>query len=425
MPIAEEKEEVDPEDPSDEDDSQQDDSERQPPDDESLLQHSFADGSEEEKVEEGEGEEDGRISIDCLTFTEDTEYEPSDEDSNDHYLVSNLLLEDEPGPKHMFPNAQLAGMGAGLPSAALAVANVDPGRVRRDNSLAHLAAAHNAVPPLVPGPPSAVVIPVAAVTFLPYRENRIRIVRGGVANWEFPVAVHPLEQQWADASPNERPPLERMFSTDINPYTNMTFLAGARRAVRLVEQAMATNICWKGLNNDNLKRGGGNKRYQDYFRVATIAAAIHRGVYGYDHNMSDTPSIGSVPIFYQDNDGEIIFYERHCIRLLDYVVNWVLPKQYTVKRQNIVDCNVRVAERSIKDHRRCKHPMWSNEWANSFTPTSDHKPCTRGHHYEWALCFDVWVKGFRDNVSSERTYMSTNQGNILFKGNETHRLYQE
>jgi hypothetical protein len=243
------------------------------------------------------------------------------------------------------------------------------------------------------------------------------------------------EYQWATKDSSgvssgvlSRPRLTHYFTTNVSKYNvNQTYLDAAKGALRVIYKANHTRACDLLYYHDDLKRAGQWFKYDDQNLGGVIAICCTRAFFGYNRSLPPKFTMQQFRQQNRENPQLLLWYENTVIRLLDYIMKWIIDADRNVRYKDILKINVQQVENRIKAKNRCDFGMFSNAYIMERAGLLGIKQhaIVQGHLYEWALVFDSIIPGFREKLNKKRFFLSTIEGKTLFESNNGKRHYND
>jgi hypothetical protein len=192
------------------------------------------------------------------------------------------------------------------------------------------------------------------------------------------------------------PHLMRLFSsTEIaKAATGLSLYRSAADALSVILAARKVTMTDVIFDDDNVRGTGGAKRYQHVNLCFVISAVIYHVFFGWTTKFEFGESLAQRKFYIMANGDniQVDYFNRTVVVFMDYIFKY-LPMPFDVRRDNVFHHNILHGYKRIYGKRN-KFPMWSNEWLDGEVTTFHHIQMVRGHHFDWAGVFHL----FMDNV---------------------------
>jgi hypothetical protein len=229
-------------------------------------------------------------------------------------------------------------------------------------------------------------------------------------------------------SPAKIPHLMRLFSsTEIAKGTGLSLYRSAADALSVILAARKVTMTDVIFDDDNVKGTGGAYRYQHVNLCFVISAVIYHVFFGWNTKFEFGQSLAQRQYYIMEKGSQPLadYFTRTVVVFMDYIFKY-LPMPFDVRRDNVFHHNILHGYKRIYGERN-KFPMWSNEWLDGEVTTFHHIQMVRGHHFDWAGVFNLFMDkvdrfGEKGNKSKKtvKHYITLEQG--LSQEFKTHNI---
>jgi hypothetical protein len=231
--------------------------------------------------------------------------------------------------------------------------------------------------------------------------------------------------------PAKIPHLIRSFSkTEIVPTTGLSLYQSATDALSVILAARKVTMTDVIFDDSNVKGTGGAKRYQHVNLCFVISAVIYHVFFGWTTKFEFGESLARRQHYIMEKRSKTLadYFNRTVVVFMDYIFKY-LHMPFDVRYDNVFHHNILHGYKRIYGERN-NYPMWSNEWLDGEVTTHNHSQMVRGHHFDWAGVFNLFMEnvdrfGEKGNKSKKALehYLTEEQGlSNEFKTHDTPRI---
>ena len=224
------------------------------------------------------------------------------------------------------------------------------------------------------------------------------------------ITISIQERQAAQANASGIIDVEQIMTDDVNTLNPLkrTYRASVQLIVDYCREVDAAQIP-DHIINDTLFPG--LQKYQESFKVGSVAMVIRSEFYGYRLGRSKNyESLQAITNYLdlENADGRqrnlYVYHNNVVLPVVTYLFKYVLLNDFGFTRQHVLNVNAQSFKRSMLavTGKRLGSPVWTERFFEQAIAYDDMKDKCNGHFFPFFLLMDQVIVGLADKYKSKR-----------------------